>query len=158
MAQLVPNTEATLPQPPRQTVDGLIALINKIGPAIVMVHSQSGIYGVLTGVALPELVKGLVNIEGRTGCQLSPEQIQILAKVPTLVVAGDHEWNGEQEGRAAVAALKTAGGKADFLATHEKGVRGNTHMMMMDFNNLQVADGIIEWLKRNVKKRGKKNN
>lgn len=155
MAQLVPNTEATLPQPPRQTVDGLIALINKIGPAIVMVHSQSGIYGALTAVALSEQVKGFINVEGRTGCQLTPEQIQTLAKVPTLIVAGDHEWNGEQEGRAAVAALKAAGGSADFLATREKGVRGNTHMMMLDFNNLQVAEWIIEWLGTNVKNRGR---
>ncbi len=55
MAQLIPNTEATLPQPPRKSVDALIALMEKIGPSILMVHSQSGVYGALTAVARPDL-------------------------------------------------------------------------------------------------------
>ena len=32
------------------------------------------------------------------------------------------------------------------LATYEQGVRGNTQMMMMDLNNLQVADWILAWV------------
>lgn len=150
MAQLVPNTEATLPQPPRKTVDALVALLNKIGPAMVMVHSQSGIYGTQTVLARPDLVKALLNVEGRSGCNLTPEQTKIMAGVPWLNVAGDHGWNGDQECRKAVASVKTVGGKADFLATYEKGVRGNTHMMMMDINNLQVADWILDWVAKNV--------
>ena len=97
MAQLVPNTEATLPQQPRKTVDALLALLNKIGPAIIMVHSQSGVYGTLAALTRPDLLKGYINIEGRTGCDLNPEQTQTIAKVPWLVVAGDHEWNGEEQ-------------------------------------------------------------
>ncbi len=150
MAQLVPNTEATLPQPPRKTVDALLALLNKIGPAMVMVHSQSGIYGTQTALARPDLVKALLNVEGRSGCNLTPEQAKIMAGVPWLNVAGDHGWNGDQECRNAVASVKSVGGKADFLATYEKGVRGNTHMMMMDINNLQVADWILDWVAKNV--------
>jgi hypothetical protein len=65
-------------------------------------------------------------------------------------VAGDHGWNGEEECRKVVASVKSAGGKADFLATYEKGVRGNTHMMMMDINNLQVADWILDWIAKNT--------
>ena len=153
MAQLAPNTEATLPQPPRKTVDALIALLSKIGPAIVMVHSQSGVYGTLTALARPDLVKGYVNIEGRTGCDLTPDQIITMAKVPWLVVAGDHEWNGEEQCRKSVAAVKDGGGSASFLATYEHGVRGNTHMMMMDINNLQIADWIINWIDKNAAKK-----
>jgi pimeloyl-ACP methyl ester carboxylesterase len=153
MAQLVPNTEATLPQPPQKTVDALVALLNKIGPAIIMVHSQSGIYGTQTALARSDSVKGYINIEGRSGCDLTPEQTQTMAKVPWLVVAGDHEWNGEEQCRKAVAAVKSAGGTASFLATYEQGVRGNTHMMMMDSNNLQIADWILNWIDKNVPKK-----
>lgn len=153
MAQLVPNSEATLPQPPRKTVDALIELMKKIGPAIVMVHSQSGVYGALTALARPDLVKGLLNVEGRTGCDLTPEQITTMAKVPMLVIGGDHEWNGEEQCRKSVAAVKAAGGAAEFIATYEQGVRGNTHMMMMDLNNLQVADWILTWVEKNVAKK-----
>jgi len=152
MAQLVPNSEATLPQPPRKTVDALIELMKKIGPAIVMVHSQSGIYGTLTALARPDLVKALLNVEGRAGCDLTPDQTATMAKVPWLNIAGDHEWNGEEQCRKAVAAVKAAGGAASFLATYEQGVRGNTHMMMMDVNNLQVADWILSWIDKNVSK------
>jgi pimeloyl-ACP methyl ester carboxylesterase len=153
MAQLVPNTEATLPQPPRKTVDALIELMKKIGPAIVMVHSQSGIYGTLTALARPDLVQGLLNVEGRTGCDLTPGQSQAMARVPWLNVGGDHQWNGEEQCRKTIAAVKAAGGKAAFLATYEQGVRGNTHMMMMDMNNLQVADWILSWVEKNVGKK-----
>jgi hypothetical protein len=45
------------------------------------------------------------------------------------------------------------GGKASFLATYEQGVRGNTHMMMMDVNSLQVADWILSWVEKNVSKK-----
>ena len=150
MAQLVPNTEATLPQPTQKTVDALVAFLGKIGPAMVMVHSQSGTYGTQTALARPDLVKALINVEGRSGCILTPEQTRIMAGVPWLNVAGDHEWNGEAECRKAVANVVGAGGKAAFLATYENGVRGNTHMMMMDTNNLQVADWILDWVARNV--------
>jgi hypothetical protein len=47
---------------------------------------------------------------------------------------------------------KAAGGTASFLATYEQGVRGNTHMMM-DVNNLQVADWILSWVEKNVGKK-----
>ncbi|HEX8374923.1 MAG TPA: alpha/beta hydrolase, partial [Geminicoccaceae bacterium] len=39
------------------------ALLDRIGPAIVMVHSQSGPFGWLIADARPQLVKGIVSIE-----------------------------------------------------------------------------------------------
>jgi len=30
------------------------------------------------------------------------------------------------------------------------GIRGNSHMLMMDFNNLQLAEMILDWLNRNA--------
>ncbi len=108
-------------------------------PAMVMVHSQSGIYGNQTALARPDLVKALINVEGRSGCNLTPEQSKIMAGV-SLVECGRRPWvECEDECRKAVASVKSIGGNAEFLATYEKGVRGNTHMMMMDTNNLQVA-------------------
>jgi len=102
MARLVPNTEATLPQPRRKTVDAPIALLEKIGPSILMVHSHSGVYGALNAIAGPDLVKGFLNAEGRTGCHPNLEQINIIAKVPMLVAAVDHEWNSEEQCRKAL--------------------------------------------------------
>ena len=43
--------------------DGLIALIDKIGPAIVMTHSQSGAMGWPVADARPEQVKAVITVE-----------------------------------------------------------------------------------------------
>jgi pimeloyl-ACP methyl ester carboxylesterase len=40
-----------------------VALLDKIGPAIVLTHSQSGAYGWLIADARPKLVKALISIE-----------------------------------------------------------------------------------------------
>ena len=128
------------------------SLLDKIGPAMVMVHSQSGTYGTQTALARPDLVKTLISVEGRSGCGLSPEQAKTMTRLAWLNVAGDHGWNGEEECRKAAAQVASLGGKSAFMATYEKGVRGNTHMMMMDVNNLQVADWILEWIEKNTAK------
>ena len=47
---------------------------------------------------------------------------------------------------ATAGAIRSAGGFAKFLLLPEAGIKGNTHMMMMDKNNLQVADLLIGWL------------
>jgi pimeloyl-ACP methyl ester carboxylesterase len=43
--------------------DAAVALLDKIGPAIVLTHSQSGAYGWLIADARPKLVKALISIE-----------------------------------------------------------------------------------------------
>jgi pimeloyl-ACP methyl ester carboxylesterase len=43
--------------------DAAVALLDKIGPAIVLTHSQSGAYGWLIADARPKLVKALIAIE-----------------------------------------------------------------------------------------------
>ncbi len=43
--------------------DAAVALLDEIGPAIVLTHSQSGAYGWLIADARPKLVKALVSIE-----------------------------------------------------------------------------------------------
>jgi pimeloyl-ACP methyl ester carboxylesterase len=43
--------------------DAIVALLDKIGPAIVLTHSQSGAYGFLVADARPKLVKALIQVE-----------------------------------------------------------------------------------------------
>ena len=44
------------------------------------------------------------------------------------------------------AAVKAAGGMVDVINLPEIGIRGNSHMVMMDKNNQEVADVIHNWL------------
>ena len=57
--ETVTNVEETQ----RRTRDAGAALLDKIGPAIVLTHSQSGTYGWLIADARPQLVKGVIAIE-----------------------------------------------------------------------------------------------
>ena len=43
-------------------------------------------------------------------------------------------------------AVRAAGGKVDVISLPDIDVRGNSHMMMMDKNNLEVAGLIQNWL------------
>ena len=57
--ETVTNVEETQ----RRNQDAGAALLDKIGPAIVLTHSQSGTYGWLIADARPQLVKGVIAIE-----------------------------------------------------------------------------------------------
>jgi hypothetical protein len=50
--------------------------------------------------------------------------------------------------------LKAAGGDAAMMSLPAMGIRGYSHMLMQDRNNLQLADLLIGWLDRHVE--GKK--
>ena len=47
-----------------------------------------------------------------------------------------------------VAAINKHGGDAQLVHLPEVGVRGNTHFLMSDLNNLQIADLVSQFLTR----------
>ncbi|HEV3373043.1 MAG TPA: hypothetical protein VG145_10890, partial [Xanthobacteraceae bacterium] len=153
-AQLVPNTETLLAGGGSNTVKALSALTDKIGPAVVMVHSQSGGYGLELIRQHPDQVRAFIDIEGSCG-PLSPDDVgKSFRKVPTLMVFGDYTEgstgpNGDERRNMcnqSAAAINAAGGSAKFLYLPALGIKGNSHMLMMDKNNIQIADLIIGWL------------
>lgn len=161
-AQLVPNTETSLVGGTTNTINDLALLLDKVGPAIVIVHSQSGVMGLGAVVKRPDLVKGLISVEG--GCEpvADADIPTAYAKVPYLSFWGDYSVgavgaNGDARRTGCqntVAKFKAAGGKAQFLLLPDIGIKGNSHMMMMDNNNLQLADILLKWIDRNVAKGG----
>ena len=38
----------------------------------------------------------------------------------------------------------------------DRGIHGNSHMIMQDKNNVQIADLILQWIDEQVSKRGAK--
>jgi len=45
-------------------------------------------------------------------------------------------------------AIARAGGKVDVVDLPDIGIRGNSHLLMMDRNNLEIAALIQRWLER----------
>ncbi len=159
-SQLVPNAEMTLEGGGKNTVSALAALLDRIGPAIVLVHSQSGAYGLELVRLRADKMRAFVDVEGNCG-PLSAEDVKRhFAKVPMLAVFGDNSVgasgpNGDERRNSCTTttgAIRTAGGSAKFILLPELGIKGNSHMMMLDKNNLQIADLVIGWLGEVAKK------
>lgn len=154
-SQLVPNAEE-LPNGPSgaATINALAALLDKIGPAAVVVHSQSGIYGLELVHRRPQLVRAFISVEG--GCApIEPEVVKsAFATVPMMSLWGDNSVgaigiNGDGRRNACkdlIAAINAAGGHGTFYLLPEHGMKGNSHMMMLDKDNLAIADVMLEWL------------
>ena len=151
---------------PNPTLKALSDLAGQVNGAVLMGHSQSGAFPVAAALLNPSVVKGLVLVEPG-GCpgNLTDEQIKALAALPVLAIFGDHRdtptgigirpsWQLSFEGcQALINRLKAAGGQAQMLSPSESGIRGNSHMIMQDKNNLQIADLILKWIDERVSKR-----
>lgn len=156
--QVIPDLNATLPTP-NPTYANLAALGRKVEGAVLMGHSESGFFPELAALTDASGIEGMISIEGQCPAQ-TPQQIATLAKIPTLVIFGDHLsdvpssaglWNAALTGcQQFVDQLNAAGGDATMLHLPKVGVFGNSHMLMQDRNNLQVADLVLEWLDRHV--------
>jgi len=150
-AQSVPNVNPLLPAFAWR--DGMTALIDRVGASVLITHSASGAIGWQAAVQRPNLVKAIVSLE--PNCAGMDENIQALKGIPNLVVFGDYmeaaDWKPRMETcRAFVAKVQSAGGRAEFLMLADKGVTGNSHMLMLDRNNIAMADLVLAWLTRNV--------
>jgi hypothetical protein len=152
-AQIVPNTESFLDGDTRNTVEALVELLDRIGPAVVLVHSQSGAYG-LDLVRKGAKIAGLIDVEGNCAPVTAAELDTAFKQVPFLSVWGDHSegavgFNGDTRRNGCIAtvnALKERSGDAAVLLLPARGMAGNSHMMMLDKNNLKIADLLIEWI------------
>ena len=136
------------------TDDAIIAayieLVNKICPCVVLVHSQSGSFGFKALEARPDKIKALVAIEPALAGDKN--KVSTIKNTPVLFVIGDNakdhpRWSKIRAGDVEYAnALKAAGGSVEFVDLPDLGIKGNSHMMMMDKNSDQIAELINKWL------------
>jgi pimeloyl-ACP methyl ester carboxylesterase len=156
--QMIPDLNAQLPTP-NPTWTNLSGLAIKLKGAVLMGHSESGFFPEQAALLNPTDIKAMITIE--TACPaLKPEQISSLAKIPALVVFGDHlgdvpsmskMWPERLEGcQKFVDQLNAAGGDATMMHLPKYGQLGNSHMLMQDKNSNQVADLILKWIDEHV--------
>jgi pimeloyl-ACP methyl ester carboxylesterase len=132
-------------------VAAYIELIDKICPCVVLVHSQSGAFGFRVLEARPEKVKALVAVEPTLGGDKN--KVSTIKNTPVLFIIGDNakdhpRWSKIRAGDVEYAGfLKAAGGSVDFIDLPDLGIKGNSHMIMMDRNSDQIADLIHDWLR-----------
>lgn len=153
--QGVPDLIASLPSP-NPNYQALATLSARLHGVVLLGHSQAGDYPMEAALLDPAAVKAMVLVEpGRCNSETYTDaQIATLSAIPLLVVYGDHldtptgvkgpGWAERYQGcLRLVDRLNKTGGRASMLYLPEHGLHGNTHMMMQDRNNLQVADLIM---------------
>jgi pimeloyl-ACP methyl ester carboxylesterase len=150
----VPNAETTLDGGSEHTLTGVIGLLEQVGPAVLLVHSQGGLFGIEIARRRPDLVLVLVSIEGGSHTITLDLASSTFRKIPFLSVWGDNSEgaagvNGDERRNGcivAVANIDGVGGQAAWLSLPEIGIEGNSHVMMMDDNNLDIAERIRTWI------------
>jgi pimeloyl-ACP methyl ester carboxylesterase len=130
------------------------ALVAKVGPSIVMVHSQGGNFGFNAAINAPDKVRALIAIEPSGAPDPSQVDVARLRGVPHLIVWGDYLDRSPAWPPLAAAsrryrdALRAAGVEADTIDLPAMGIAGNSHMLMMDTNSDEIAGLIHAWIAR----------
>lgn len=146
MKQNVPRWTST----DAPTIAAYTELVDKVCPCVVLVHSQSGLFGMRVAQARPDKVKALILVEPAAVGDI--QEAPKMKTVPVLAIYGDYiegdaRWPTiRANGGKYYDALRAAGGSADVIDLPKVGIKGNSHMIMMDRNSDQVAGLIQDWL------------
>ena len=126
--------------------------VDKVCPCIVVVHSQGGNFGFTAALNAPDKIKALVAVEPSGSPDPAKVDLAKLKGVPHLIVWGDYidqneAWQGYRKAPTRYReALVAAGVKADVMDLPSMGVKGNSHMLMMDRNSDDIARRVHDWI------------
>ena len=146
MKQQVPRWLST----DQAIMDAYLALVDKICPCVMLVHSQGGSFGFKVAEQRPDKVKAIVAIKSATAGVIA--NAPKLKDTPVLMLFGDYvdehpRWSTFKKVDTEYGnAIKAAGGTVDWINLPEIGIKGNSHMLMQDKNNGAIADVIQKWL------------
>lgn len=146
LKQLVPRWTTT----DDATVAAYVAAIDRICPCVLLAHSQAGQFVFRAAEARPDKIRAIVAVEPAGFGD--PANVERLKSVPVLAVYGDFidqdaRWPTiKGNGIRYYDAIRAVGGNVTVVDLPQVGIRGNSHMMMMDKNNVEVAGVINRWL------------
>jgi pimeloyl-ACP methyl ester carboxylesterase len=135
-------------------ISAYVALLERVGESVVVAHSQGASLALRVLGEAPTLVKALVAVEPYAF--VKAENIAKVSHIPVLFVWGDYleqhpNWaKSMAESQDYMDVSQSYGGKADLIYLPEQGITGNSHMLMMEKNNLQIAALIQEWLEKTL--------
>jgi pimeloyl-ACP methyl ester carboxylesterase len=126
------------------------ALVDKVCPCVVLAHSQGGPFAYQVAQARPDKVKALVLVEpAGIGDAKNPAALKNTPNVSIYgdFIEGDSRWPTIRANNMKFqAAIRDAGGSPELINLPAIGIKGNSHMMMMDKNSGDIAAVIQKWL------------
>jgi pimeloyl-ACP methyl ester carboxylesterase len=129
---------------------GYLSLLDRADPCVLVCHSQGGMFGLRAAMVRPDRVKAVVALEPAS--VPPPEEWPADYRVPTLILLGDNiesdaRWPAIRNKIAAFAARYPC---VKLISLPSVGLSGNSHMLMMDKNSLEIADLAHDWLEGNL--------
>lgn len=128
------------------------ALVQRVCPCVIMAHGQAGLFALRASLTQPEKVKAIVAVEPAFAPTPSHPEINRLKDAPHLFVWGDFidtnpTWVDHVKGvRPYHDALLAKGVASTWMDLPADGIKGNTHMPMMDTNSDIIAARIQAWM------------
>jgi pimeloyl-ACP methyl ester carboxylesterase len=131
-----------------------LAALERIGPVVLVAHSQGGGFAFDAAIARPELVRAIVLLEPGGAPSLTATDFARLRATPILVLWGDFVdavpfWAGAWRiVDAARSRIVETGGDVEWVDLPTAGTRGNSHLLMMDDNAGEIAALVLDWMVR----------
>ncbi len=128
------------------------ALVQRVCPCVIMAHGQAGSFAFNAALANPDKVKAVIAVEPAFAPKPNHPGVSQLKGVPHLLVWGDFIGSNPiwvdhtAELKAYHSSLTAAGVDAEWLDLPAAGIKGNTHMIMMDSNSDVVAARVQGWM------------
>lgn len=136
---------------------GFCAVLDRVGPCVVMAHSHGGEVAFRAARERPALVRSVVAIEPSG---FASEEGGDMAEQSVLLVYGDYLdatplWKRLTAAGADYARhLAEEGKTVGYLALPSMGAPGNSHFPMMDINSGDIAAWISDWVLRHCRPAG----
>ena len=149
--QFVPRWTSTS----QAQIRGVSAALRRIGPCILVCHSQGGYLGSHAAVETAASIKGVVCCEGSGWPAADQVTAATVGNRPWLLVLGDFieqsaRWSDARDETAEFAAQVIAGGgRATVRELPDAGLPGATHMFMMDEHSADISSWIGNWIRAN---------
>jgi pimeloyl-ACP methyl ester carboxylesterase len=131
-------------------IEAYIALVEKVCPCVVLAHSQGGLFAFKVAEQRPDKIKAIVAVESASAGTVA--NAPKLKDTPVLMIFGDYvdqhpRWAAYKKIDTEYGnAIKAAGGSVDWINLPDIGIKGNSHMLMQEKNNAEIAEVIQKWL------------
>src|SRR5713101_3814209 len=131
-------------------VEAYDALVDKVCPCVLLLHSQGGAFGFKVAEQRSDKIKAIVAVESASAGDV--RKAAALKNTPTMMLFGDYvdqypRWATYKKiDLEYAAAMRAGGGTVDVVNLPDIGIKGNSHMLMQDKNNAEIADVIQAWM------------
>lgn len=147
---------ARWPQSSDATIAAYTALVKRMGRSIILAHSEGARHAMEVATLAPDNIAAIILIEPAGAPAPDPRAVQMIGKIPHYVVWGDYFedselWSGYRARCDAwFDSLRAAGGSVEILDLPAQGIKGNSHLLMMDNNSEDISGLIAAWLAKTL--------